>query len=265
MTLMSKIRTRIEEVNSKNQKALTVFLTSGYPDPDSFVDLVLDIDKAGADIIEIGVPFGDSLADGPVVQSSYTESLKRKINLDNTLKFINAIRQRSDIPIILMGSSNPILNYGEDKFAKRAIDSGVDGLIIPDVPLEEYDEFFNDKFLGLDTILLTTPTSSKKRIIEIDKRSSGFVYCVSVVGTTGVRNIFDSYVFENLNRTYNSVTNNKMQIGFGISSGENIKQFSPYCDGVIVGSAIIKSLANDTLDYSNTIALVKDLKSACNY
>ena len=260
---MSKIREKIESVNNKNQKALTIFLTSGFPNPENFVELALEIEKAGADIIEIGLPFGDSLADGPVIQSSYSEALKNNINLDQTFKFISEIKQQSDIPLIIMSSSNPVLNYGKEKFSKMAIESGVNGIIIPDAPLEEYDDFFQNSFADLDTILLTTPTSSEQRINEIDRRSRGFLYCVSVVGTTGVRKDFDSYVFENLKRTYSSLKKNKMQIGFGISNAENVKQFSPYCDGLIVGSAIIKSLEKKSTDYSKTINLVKELKSAC--
>jgi tryptophan synthase alpha chain len=260
---MNEIKDKIENLNYKNKKALTVFLTSGYPNPKNFVDLALKIIDAGADILEIGIPFGDSLADGPVIQSSYTKALEYKINLESTLNYIREIRQRTDTPIILMGSSNPVLSYGKKNFTISAIDSGVNGLIIPDVPLEEYDDFFDDNFNRLDTILLTTPTSTAHRIESIDKRSGGFVYCVSVVGTTGVRQNYDNYVFENLKRTYDKISINKMQIGFGISSVHNIKQFSPFCDGVIVGSAIIKSLSDDTSNYSNTIGLIKELKSAC--
>lgn len=262
---MSKIREKIEECNNKNSKSLTAFITSGYPNPESFTDLVVEIAKAGADIIEIGLPFGDSLADGPVVQSSYLKSLEKGINLDKTLKYIAEIKSKIDTPIILMSSSNPVLNFGIKNFCNSAKYSGIDGVIIPDVPLEEYDEFFTNDFNGMDTILLTTPTSSENRIKEIDKRSAGFVYCVSVVGTTGVRNNFDDYVLENLERTYQTVTVNKMQIGFGISNPENIKQFSDYCDGVIVGSAIIKSLEIDDNNYSKTISLIKELKTACKY
>ncbi len=260
---MSIINEKISLVNDNNEKALTVFLTSGYPNPNNFVELVLEIEKAGADIIEIGLPFGDSLADGPVVQTSYTHSLKNGINLESTFKFIFEIRQKSEIPIVLMSSSNPIVNYGKQKLSNKAKESGVNGLIIPDVPLEEYEDFFQNHFDGLDTIMLTTPTSSKNRIELIDDKSSGFLYCVSVVGTTGVRKTFDQSVTENLKRTYNSINKNKMQIGFGISCTEDVKQFSPYCDGVIVGSAIIKSLENDNDNYSNTIELVKTLKNAC--
>lgn len=262
---MSKIKNTIESVNSKNEKALTVFLTSGYPNPDTFVDLAVEIGKVGADLIEIGLPFADSLADGPVIQSSYTESLKNNINLEKTFAYISEIKQKSETPIILMSSSNPILNYELEEFVEKANSSGVDGVIIPDVPLEEYDEFFSSNFEGIDTILLTTPTSSENRIKNIDEKSSGFLYCVSVTGTTGVRNEFDKSVLENLERTYATVAKNKMQIGFGISSSENVKQFSPYCDGVIVGSAIIKSLSTDNEEYSNTLSLVRELKEACKY
>jgi len=260
---MSRIKEKIENANNQKEKALTVFLTSGFPNSEKFSDLVLTIEKAGADIIEIGLPFGDSLADGPVVQTSYIEALKHNINIEKTLEYISEVKSKSDIPIILMSSSNPILNYGKEKFCKEAEIAKIDGIIIPDVPLEEYDDFFDDQFNLFDKILLTTPTSSKHRITEIDNLSKGFVYCVSVVGTTGVRNKFDNYVIENLERTYKSVKKNKMQIGFGISNGENVKQFSPYCDGIIVGSAVIRSLSNDDTNFSNTIELVKELKAAC--
>lgn len=260
---MSKIKQVIETANERNEKSLTVFLTSGFPNPNNFAEMALSIADAGADLLEIGLPFGDSLADGPVIQSSYTSALANNINLEKTFVYISQIRKESDVPIILMGASNPVLKYGKTNFAKKAIEAGINGVIIPDVPLEEYDDFFEKKFVGLDTILLTTPTSSIKRIKEIDSKSSGFLYCVSIVGTTGTRNHFDQSVTENLRRTYNSVEKNKMQIGFGISSGENIKQFSPYCDGVIVGSAIIKSFSSDDSNYTKTIQLVKELKSGC--
>ena len=260
---MSIVREKIESVNKQNEKALTVFLTSGYPNPEKFIDLVFAVEKAGADIIEIGLPFGDSLADGPVVQASYIEALKHNINIDKTLKFISEVKSKIDVPIILMSSSNPILHYGKKMFCNEALQAKIDGFIIPDVPLEEYDDFFDDEFNLFDKIMLTTPTSSKQRITDIDNLSKGFVYCVSVVGTTGIRNNFDRYVFENLERTYMTVKKNKMQIGFGISNGENVKQFAPYCDGVIVGSAIIKSLSDDDAHYSKTVKLIRELKSAC--
>lgn len=260
---MSKISNKIEEVNNSKEKTLTVFLTSGFPNPDDFVEMSLKLIEAGADIIEIGIPFGDSLADGPVIQSSYTKVLKNNINVSRTFAFIKQIKAKVDTPIIIMTSSNLVLHYGKSKFCEDAKLVGVDGLIVPDVPLEEVNDFFTSDFDLLDKILLTTPTSSSERISKIDNASSGFVYCVSVVGTTGVQNEFDNYVFENIKRTYELVKKNKMQIGFGISSPENVKQFAPYCDGVIVGSAVIKSLGTDDSNYSKTVELIKKLKSAC--
>lgn len=259
---MSRIRERITSLNEKNEKALTIFLTAGFPNIENFVELALSIEKAGADILEIGLPFGDSLADGPVIQSSYTVALKNNVNLLTTFNLISEIRKKSDIPIVIMSSSNPVLAFGKKKFVQYCINAKVDGIIIPDIPLEEYDDFYKNEFKEIDKILLTTPTSSQKRISAIDNKSSGFVYCVSVVGTTGVREKFDNYVFENLKRTYSIVKNNKMQIGFGISTAEDVKKFSPFCDGVIVGSVIVRTLSNDDKNFTKTIELVKELKRA---
>lgn len=259
---MISIKNKIKTLNEKGEKSLTVFLTSGFPNVNNFVELALKIIDAGADILEIGLPFGDSLADGPVIQSSYNEALNNNVNLDLTFEYINQIRKETDTPIILMSSSNPIHNYGKRKFVEKAAVNGINGVIIPDVPIEEYEDFYENIFTGLNTIMLTTPTSSEERIKKIDEKSSGFLYCVSVVGTTGVRNKFDSSVLNNLERTYRLVKN-KMQIGFGISNAEDVIKFSPYCDGVIVGSAVIKSLANKNTDFTNTIKLVKELKAAC--
>lgn len=259
---MSRIRERITSLNEKNEKALTIFLTAGFPNIENFVELALSIEKAGADILEIGLPFGDSLADGPVIQSSYTVALKNNVNLLTTFNLISEIRKKSDIPIVIMSSSNPVLAFGKKKFVQYCINAKVDGIIIPDIPLEEYDDFYKNEFKEIDKILLTTPTSSQKRISAIDNKSSGFVYCVSVVGTTGVREKFDNYVFENLKRTYSIVKNNKMQIGFGISTAEDVKKFSPFCDGVIIGSAIVRTLSNDDKNFTKTIELVKEFKRA---
>lgn len=260
---MSTIKKQIEKINGTGKKVLSIFLTAGYPNKKNFLETAKAIIENGADMLEIGVPFADSLADGPVIQSSYIESLKQNITLTDTLKFIEEIKNFASIPVLLMSSANPIYKYGIDNFTVNARSSGVDGLIIPDIPLEEYSDFFDSRFNGLDIILLTTPTSSEIRIKQIDKLSSGFVYCVSVVGTTGIRTKFDDKVLINLERTYSNLTNNKMLIGFGIKNYEDVKRFSPYCDGVIVGSAVVKSLSEDDKQFSNTIKLIKELSSAC--
>ncbi len=257
---MSRIKNTIEEINNRNEKALSVFLTSGFPTLDKFVDNTNRIIEAGADLIELGMPFSDPLADGGVIQHASQIALQNGITQKQTFQFAEQIRKHNNTPIILMGYANTVLQYGKEQFEQDAINAGVDGLIIPDVPLEEFDEFFSPFSNELDKVLLTTPTSSNERITTLDDKSTGFLYCVSVSGTTGVRDSFDDKTLENLTSTYNIVSKNKMLIGFGISKPENIKQLSPFADGFIVGSAIIKSLQNNTFD--KTISLVKSLKLA---
>jgi tryptophan synthase alpha chain len=263
---MAGIKEAIEKANSENRLALSIYITSGFPDKDNFVDVVLRVFEAGADMIEIGVPFSDPLADGPVIQKSSFEALQNGVTPALTLEYVRKIREKTDKPLILMGYLNPIINYGIDKFIKDSIEAGVNGLIIPDLPLEEHKKMIDERFKGLDVSLLTTPTSTESRIKEIDNYSEGFVYCVSVMGTTGVRNKFDESVLNNINRTYKTVVRNKMMIGFGISKGEDVKRFAPYCDGVIVGSAVIKLLSSDyenKNEFRSTSQLVRELSEAC--
>jgi tryptophan synthase alpha chain len=204
------------------------------------------------------------LADGPVIQASSKIALDNGITLKQTLDYANQIKDKTSKPILFMGYANPILKYGLKNFIRDSINSGVDGIIVPDVPLEEYDSFFTENRSALDIILLTTPTSSDQRIKSIDEKSSGFVYCVSVLGTTGMREGFERDVFKNLNRTYSLVKKNKMMIGFGISDSQTIKLFSPYCDGVIIGSAVIKKLLDDSELYINTISFIRELSDSCS-
>lgn len=260
---MSKIRNKIEEVNNRNEKALSVFLTAGFPVGLDFVDLAVRVLDAGADMLEIGIPFSDPLADGSVIQQSSQAVLEQGMTLERVLGFTKEIRERTDKPLILMGYANPVYFYGVDSFLRDAESAGADGLIIPDVPLDEYDSFFGVGAAPLDTILLTTPETSSGRIADIDRKSSGFVYCVSVSGTTGVRNGFSVEELASLKRTREFIHNNKMLTGFGISSPENVKQVVPYCDGVIVGSAVIRSLRLSGTDA--TLELVGQLKRSCSY
>ena len=258
---MSKIKNTIEQINNDGKKALSIFLTSGFPTIDKFIDNTNQIIKAGADLIELGMPFSDPLADGGVIQQSSQIALQNGVTQKLTFQFAEQIKKKNKTPLILMGYANTIIQYGKKQFEQDAINAGVDGLIIPDVPLEEFDDFFLPFSNTLDKILLTTPTSRKNRIIELDQKSEGFLYCVSVSGTTGVRDGFDESVTNNLKLTYELVKNNKILIGFGISKPENIKQLFPFADGFIVGSAIIKLLKDQKTD--ETVKLVKSLKKAC--
>ncbi len=257
---MINIANYISNKNSKGEKVLSVFLTSGFPDKNNFVELALKILDAGADMLEIGFPFSDPLADGPIIQHSSQIALENGINIQKTFNFIEDIRKHTDKPLIMMGYANPVLSFGTKRFAETAKNTGVNGVIIPDIPIEEYENFFNEEFSNLDTILLVTPTTSNDRIKLIDEKSSGFVYCVSVSGTTGLKhqNKFTSVEF--IKRTYSVIKKNKTLVGFGISNEEDAKTFAPFCDGIIVGSAVISSLMNDDKGNSKTLKLIKKLK-----
>ncbi len=258
---MSFIADFIEGKNKNNEKILSVFLTGGFPDKDNFTDLALKILDAGADMLEIGFPFSDPLADGPVIQQSSYKALQNGVNLHKTFEYVSDIRANTDKPLILMGYANPVLSYGIEKFVEASKTAGANGVIIPDVPIEEYDNFYGNSFDGLDTILLITPTTPSERIKLIDEKSSGFVYCVSVSGTTGVRNNDKSGSIDFVKRIRSAVKKNKVLVGFGIAGPDDAEKFSAYSDGVIVGSAIIKSLMNDGQGFEKTLRLIREIKS----
>ena len=257
---MEKISEYISKKNNHGEKVLSVFLTSGFPDKYNFAELAVDVLNAGADMLEIGFPFSDPLADGPTIQNSSQKALENGINIKSTLNYVKEIRGKSDKSLILMGYANPVLSFGLENFANEAKSAGVNGLIIPDVPANEYHNFFDGAFNGIEKILLTTPTTSEERIKKIDELSEGFVYYVSMTGTTGKQVKHSDEILNPLKKTYSLITKNKMLVGFGISNPDDVKTFAPYCSGVIVGSAVIKSLMND--DKKSTLNLVSDLKKA---
>lgn len=270
---MSCIKTYIEELNMQKRKALSIFLTAGFPKKNNFIDLAKSVLDSGSDLLELGIPFSDPLADGHVIQAASKLALEDGVTSKDVLDYSEQISKYSPKPVILMGYANPIKKYGIETFLRDAANAGVKGLIVPDVPLEEYDSFFNTSSgQNLDEcsragripeiILLTTPTSSEDRIRKIDSISSGFVYCVSITGTTGVKDNFDDSVIANLKRTYSLLEKNKMMIGFGISKPEDVKRFSPFCDGVIVGSRIMKSLLNNE-ERKETLNVIKQLSLSC--
>ncbi|KAF0153257.1 MAG: tryptophan synthase alpha subunit [Ignavibacteria bacterium] len=264
---MSYISNFIDSLNKRNRKALSIFLTAGFPEKNNFVDLAKSVLDSGADLLELGIPFSDPLADGHVIQAASKSALDSGVNTKDVLNYAEQISMYSSKPIILMGYANPIKKYGVENFLIDAANSGAKGLIVPDVPLEEYNSFFNsnsqsERSRGLDIILLTTPTSSEERIKRIDAASSGFVYCVSITGTTGVKNTFDDSVIANIKRTYSLLEKNKMMIGFGISKPEDVKRFSPFCNGVIVGSRVMKSLLMKE-ERNETLKIIEQLSESC--
>jgi len=257
----SKLENYISNISREGGKILSVFLTCGFPSKDGFEELALSIFDAGADIIELGLPFSDPIADGSVIQYSSQQALSNRMNLEKTLEIANKIKSKSDKPIILMGYANPFISYGISNLEKSIKEIGIDGIIVPDIPIEEYDDFFGNDFKDIDTILLVSPTTPKDRIIEIGNKSSGFVYCVSIRGITGKQNIIEQNSIDYVRATKNILKNKNVLVGFGISDEESAKTFSNISDGIIIGSAVIKLLINSNGTYTETLDFITRIKS----
>ncbi len=237
---MSRIEERFNTLRSNNQKALVAFITAGDPDLESTRQLFSVIEKNGADIVELGVPFSDPLADGPVIQKSSQRSLKNGTTLKKIVNLVSEIRKDSELPIVLMSSFNPIHVYGFRQFVDDAVSAGVDGIIVPDLPPEEskeLEDYANSK--GLDMIFLLAPTSTPDRVEMVAQRSRGFIYYVSLTGTTGVRSQLPPGIETKL-LEIRKASERPVLVGFGISGPEQARQASGISDGVIIGSAIVK-------------------------
>ncbi|TCW37332.1 tryptophan synthase alpha chain [Thermohydrogenium kirishiense] len=261
---MNRIDKKFYELKQKGLKAMIPFITAGDPSLDVTVELVFKMEEGGADIIEIGIPYSDPLADGPIIQASSTRALKNGTKIDNIMDAVKKIRQKSEIPLVYLVYYNSIFKYGIERFVNEAKESGIDGLIIPDLPLEERKDIkeISEKY-GIYLIPLVAPTS-KERIKSICESGKGFVYCVSTKGVTGIRNSIETDIKEYM-RTVSEYTNMPKAIGFGISGPDMAKRFAPYCDGIIVGSAIVKMI-NDSRSkeeiYDNVKKFVFSIKEA---
>lgn len=247
-------------------KVMALFLTAGYPDLDSTVELILGFEKNGADIIELGMPFSDPLADGPTIQYSSNVAIKNGITMEKIFGIVKEVRKHSEIPVILMGYINPILRYGISGFCSRSSEAGVDGLIVPDVTLEESaiirDEADKN---NLSLIYLVAPNTNDERMARIDQASDGFVYCVSVTGVTGARDGDEiaKSVDRFINRVNRNVKKNPKLIGFGIRSHEDAARITQKSDGFIVGSALIDTIREKYPEKGwkeHTFKFVKHLK-----
>ncbi len=227
------------------EKLMNLFITAGYPDLDSTVDLVLGMEENGADMVEIGMPFSDPLADGPTIQFSSETAIDNGITLEKIFGMCRQIREKSGIPIVLMGYVNPVLHYGAEKFMKKASEAGVDGLILPDLPIEEsYLIEEARKAYNIPQIYLVAPNTSDERMKTIDKKSEGFVYCVSVTGVTGAREGDEVARSVNrfIDRVNENITENPKMVGFGIKSHRDAKLIAEKVEGFIVGSALIDTI-----------------------
>ena len=249
----------------KPKNNLSVYYTAGFPSLDSTIPIAQYLSDAGADIIEIGIPFSDPVADGPTIQQSNKVALDNGMNLPLVLEQVKNIRVRGvEVPIILMGYLNPVLQYGMEKFLKDAAEAGVDGMILPDMPLHEYEEEYQQMFeaQNLCNTFLISPTTSVERIRKIDLATRGFVYAVSASSITGARGTFTDDQFRYFERLRKMQLANPCLIGFGISNHETFARASQYGAGAIVGSAFINLLKNSKDVEKDVHSFVKELKGS---
>ena len=253
---------RIDKKLKEEGKLLSIYFTAGYPNLDDTVDIIFKLQESGVDMIEIGLPFSDPLADGPTIQDSSTKAIKNGMNTNVLFDQLKGIRDKVSIPLIIMGYFNPILQFGVEKFCKKCNEIGIDGLIIPDLPIDiyllDYKRIFEKN--QLQNIFLITPQTSNERIEYIDKNSAGFIYVVSSSSITGSTNKFNENSLNYFRRLENMRLSTPKIIGFGISNNENFSIASKYSKGCIVGSAFIKYLQNNGI---NSIKMfVDEIKNA---
>ena len=249
---MNRIDETFFALRRAGRKALIPFLTGGFPSLDLSLKLSLELARRGADIIEIGVPFSDPIADGPIIQGSSQRALAQGVNLRMILDLVSQLKFRYPTPVVLMSYCNPLLRWGICDFMERAQAAGVDGIIVPDLPPEEAGEFLGaSERHNLDLIFLLAPTSSGERIRLISRMTRGYIYYVSVTGTTGTRKSLAPDLRESILRI-RKCTKTPIAVGFGISSPEQAKAASSLADGVIVGSALIAQIQK-TLDRPDLI------------
>jgi tryptophan synthase alpha chain len=242
---MKNADNRIELIfRCKKSKKLSVYFTAGFPQPDSAPGIIRSLEAAGADIIEIGIPFSDPLADGPVIQQSNKRALENGMSVEMLFSQLKGIRESVRIPLLIMTYLNPVYRFGIEEFCKRSAETGIDGLIIPDLPPDMWEKNYKTIFqkYGLANIFLITPQTDEERIRMIDTIGSGFIYMVSSSSVTGARNGFSEEQLGYFRRVSHMKLSNPLLTGFGISDKKTFFQASEYTDGAIIGSAFIKLL-----------------------
>ena len=237
---------RIQEKLQQNKRLLSIYFTAGYPQLDDTVTIIQDLEKSGVDMIEIGLPFSDLLADGPTIQASSTQALKNGMTTKVVFDQLKEIRNSVKIPLIIMGYFNPMLQYGVEAFCKKCAEVGIDGLIIPDLPVDVYNEHYKFIFekYGLINVFLITPQTNNERIRFIDSISDGFIYMVSSATVTGGQSGFGKEQTDYFERIKNMDLTNPQVIGFGISDHTSFMQATDHAKGAIIGSAFIKHLTH---------------------
>ena len=243
---MNRIEQHFSALRAKKEKALICYLTAGDPDLEKTREIILALEAAGVDLVEIGVPFSDPTADGPIIQAASQRALKNGTTLANILAMIESLRKTSEIPIVLFGYYNPILSFGTERFAAKAAQAGVDGILVVDLPPEEAAELrqYTDP-QGIDFISLIAPTTSTERVKTIARHATGFLYYISITGVTGTAKPQVEEVKKDVARI-RKVTALPLAIGFGISTPQQAAEIVPYADGIVIGSAIVKMIEENS-------------------
>ena len=241
---------RINQKLNEDQKLLSIYFTAGYPNLEDTVPIIRGLEKAGVDMIEIGLPFSDPLADGPTIQESSTEALKNGMTTELLFNQLKDIRKSVTLPLIIMGYFNPVLQYGVEAFCKKCQEIGIDGLILPDLPFDVYQEKYEPIFktYGLSNTFLITPQTSDERIRKIDSASDGFIYMVSSASTTGAKSGFGDAQQAYFDRVAALELKNPQIVGFGISNSATFQAATAKAKGAIIGSAFIKHLTQNGVD-----------------
>jgi tryptophan synthase alpha chain len=263
--MTGRIEQKFINLKCKNEKALVVYLTAGDPDLETTYRLILTLESAGVDILEIGIPFSDPTADGPIIQAASQRALQKGVTLSVILEMVKSLRKVSEIPIVLFGYYNPIFSYGGKAFATKARKVGVDGLLVVDLPLEESQELrqYTDRE-ALDFISLLAPTTKGERIKKISINATGFLYYISVTGVTGTTKPHSGDIKKDVRRI-REITSLPLVVGFGISTPRQVKEIAPYADGVVIGSAFVKMIEENkgTKDLLKIVSsYAKDIKKA---
>lgn len=249
--------------NDAKHKKLAIYFTAGFPNKLDTINIAKAVEKAGADIIEIGMPFSDPLADGPVIQDSSTKALENGMCIAELFAQLKELRQHISIPVVLMGYINPVLRYGKTKFLDACKSVGIDGLILPDVPLIEFEKEWKTEMdeRGLNMTFLITPETPSERVKQIDALSSGFLYLVSSSSTTGGTEKSKLNIDDYTQRIASLGLKNPLLVGFGISDAASFQSATKNTQGAIVGSAFIKLLANEGVSENGISNFVKQIKA----
>ena len=236
-----------ELFQKKDKNLLSIYFTCGYPNLDDTTQVISALEKSGVDFIEVGLPYSDPLADGPTIQDSSQQALENGVNLDIIFEQLLTIKETNKTPLVLMGYLNQMLKYGEDKFCQKVVDCGIDTLILPDLPMIEFENHYKDLFekYGLTNVFLITPHTSDERIKKIDSYSKAFIYVVASASITGAKGDISNNQVAYFERIKNMNLQSKLIIGFGISDKQTFNTACEYANGTIIGSAFIKSLGKN--------------------